>query len=108
MNGKVNNDMIKDIPSQNVFGVLATSFKPGTLVALIRLAGVDGVLNTYAQQMGFSLDDFSKATNGKMMLAVSDFKMKADSFNDKDDSGNEIGTGKFNKPDVKFIFSVGI
>jgi len=108
MNGKVNNDMIKDIPSQNVFAVLATSFKPGTLVALLKLAGVDGVLNTYAQQMGFSLDDFSKATNGNMMLALSDFKMNADSFNYKDDSGNEIGSGKFNKPNLNFIFSVGI
>ena len=108
MNGKVNNDMIKDIPSQNVFGVLATSFKPGTLVALIKLTGADGFINTYAQQMGFSLDDFSKATNGNMLLAFSDFKMKADSFNYKDDSGNEIGSGKFNKPDLNFIFSVGI
>lgn len=108
MSGKVNTDMIKDIPSQNVFAVLTTSFKPGMLEALIKLTGADGILNTYAQQMGFSLDDFSKATNGNMMLAFSDFKMKSDSFDYKDDSGNEIGTGKFNKPDLNFVFSVGI
>lgn len=108
MTGKINTDMIKDIPSQNVIAVLSANFKPGGIVELIKLTGADGIINTYAQQLGFTLDDFSKAGNGDVLLAVSDLKMKPDSFNYKDDLGNPLGSGKFIKPDFNYIFSIGI
>ena len=44
--------------------------------------------------LGFTLDDFSKATNGDWLLAFSDFKMNPDSL--------------LNKPGLNYIFSAGI
>ena len=75
---------------------------------LIKLTGADGIINTYAQQLGFSLDDFSKSGNGDVLLAISDLKMKQDSFDYKDDLGNPLGSGIYNKPDFNYIYSVGI
>ena len=103
----VNKDMIKNIPSQNVFGVLAFNFKPEGLKELIKLTGADGLLNTYAQQMGFNLDDISKATDGNWLLAFSDFKIEADSAKQNDDN-DEDGRLKPKIPGFNFIFSVGI
>ena len=93
MGSSINKDMIKNIPSQNVFGLLAINFKPEGFTELIKLTGADGIVNTYSQQMGFGLDDLSKAMNGDWLLAFSDFKMKGDSMG---------------KPDFNFIFSTGI
>jgi hypothetical protein len=103
----VNNEMIKNIPSQNVFAVLAFDFKPEGLKELIKLTGADGLVNTYAQQMGFNLDDISKATNGNWLLAFSDFKIGSDSVkrNDGMDDDNLL---KPKIPGFNFIFSVGI
>ncbi len=78
--GNINTDMIKTIPSQNVFGVLAMNFKPEGIKELIKLTGMDGFLNMYTGQMGFNLDDFVKANKGDITLAVTDFKMNKDSL----------------------------
>ena len=103
----VNNDMIKNIPSQNVFAVLAFNFKPEGLKELIKLTGADGLVNTYSQQMGFNLDDISKATNGNWLLAFSDFKIGTDSVKRNDDIDND-NLLKPKIPGFNFIFSVGI
>lgn len=93
MGNSINMDMIKNIPSQNVLGILAFNFRPEGITELIKLTGADGIVNSYAQQMGFTLDDFSKATNGDWLLAFSDFKMNPDSIS---------------KPDLNYVFSAGI
>ena len=108
MSGKINTDMIRNIPSQNVCAVLSANFKPEGIIELIKLTGADGIFNTYAQQMGFSLDDFSKSSNGDLMVAFTDFKIKSDSFNYKGNLGNDLGSVKFNKPDFHYIFSAGV
>ena len=101
----VNMDMIKNIPSQNVIGLLAMNFKPQGLTEMIKLTGADGLVNTYSQQMGFGLDDVSKATNGDLLLAFTDFKMKGDSgVNSNEQSMNFRNLS----PDFNYIFSVGI
>ena len=92
MGNSINGDMIKNVPSQNVDGLLAFNYKPEGIVELIKLTGADGIVNTYAQQMGFTLDDFSKATNGDYLLAFTDFKFK----------------DSLRRPDFNYIFSAGI
>jgi hypothetical protein len=91
MGKSINMDMVKNIPSQNVFGLLAFNFKPEGIVEMLKLTGADGIVNTYAQQMGFTLDDFSKSSNGNGVLAFTDFKINPDS-----------------KPDFNYLFSAGI
>jgi hypothetical protein len=101
MGKSINMNMVKNIPSQNVFGLLAFNFKPEGITEMIKLTGADGIVNTYAQQMGFTLDDFSKSSNGEGLFAITDFKISQDSsgFNSHD-----FGTlFPFN-----YIFSVGI
>ncbi len=105
MGPSINMGMIKNIPSQNVFGLLAFNFKPEGLVQLIKLIGADGLINSFSQKMGFGLDDISKATNGDFLLAFTDFKMNKSLFNSNDSGGN---LGNLNKPDFNYIFSLGV
>ncbi len=105
LSGKINTDMIKSIPSQNVFAVFSAAFKPQGLKELIQLSGTDGFINMYAGQMGFTLDDLVKAGNGDVLLAFTDFKMSSDSFNIMPDNST---SGKLLKPDFNYIFSTGI
>jgi hypothetical protein len=103
----INMNMIKSIPSQDVIGLLAFNFKPEGIKELIKLIGADGLLNTYSQQIGFNLDDISKATNGDFLLAFSDLKMPKKDFNNNDSSLDDAAE-PFNKPDFNYIFSLGI
>ena len=100
----VNADMIKNIPSQNLLGVFAMNFKPEGIKELIKLTGMDGFINMYAQQAGFSIDDFVKANKGDIMLALTDLSMQNISTNPGDSTANY----NFHKPDMNFIFSVAI
>lgn len=91
MGKSINMDMVKNIPSENVFGLLAFNFKPEGIVEMLKLTGADGIVNSYAQQMGFTLDDFSKSSNGDGVLAFTDLKIAADS-----------------RPDFNYLFSAGV
>ncbi len=104
--GNVNTNMIGNIPSQNIIGVLAMNYKPEAIKEFIKLLGMDGMLNNYTNEMGFNIDDFVKANNGDLLLAVTDLRMKSDSFNYQDDQGNNSSV--YSRPDVNYLFSVGI
>lgn len=104
----INADMLKSIPSQDVTGVLAMNFKPEGLKELIKLTGMDGMINGQVSQFGFTLDDFVKANKGDIMVAVTDFKMKKDSFSYKDENGNTTSSTTFSRPDANYLFSVSI
>jgi hypothetical protein len=104
--GSLNTDMIKTVPSQNVFGAMALNFKPEAIKELIKLTGMDGMLNNYSSQIGFNLDDFVKANKGDLLVAVTDLKMKKDSVSYND--GGESRYTAFTKPDMNFLFSVSI
>lgn len=95
MGSSINMDMVKKIPSQDVLGLLAFNFKPEGITELIKLTGADGIFNSYAQQLGFSLEDFSKATNGDWLVSMSDLKISKDS-------------GKINPDGFNLLFATGI
>ncbi len=92
MGNSVDMDMIKKIPSNNVLGLLAFNYKPEGITEMIKLTGIDGMINSYTQPMGFSLDDFSKATNGNWLLAFSDLDL----------------SDSMHHPDFNYIFAAGI
>jgi hypothetical protein len=100
--------MIKTIPSQNVFGVLAMNFKPEGIKELIKLTGMDGFLNMYTGQMGFNIDDFVKANKGDIMLAFTDFKMKTSTYEFKDELRDTTMSNVSTRPDLNILFSVAI
>ena len=105
--GKINTDMIKNIPSQNVNGLLALNFKPEGLKEILKLTGLDGFVNMFLSQEGITMDDFVKANKGDVMFAVTDFTMKRDSFNFKNEALKDTSY-MYDKPDVNFLFSVSI
>jgi hypothetical protein len=88
----VDMDMIKKIPSNNILGLLAVNFKPEGITEMIKLTGMDGMINSYTQPMGFNLDDFSKATDGNWLLALSDLDI----------------SDSMHHPDFNYVFATGI
>lgn len=105
--GTINTDMIKNIPSQNVDGLLALHFKPEGLKEIIKLTGMDGIINSYSAQQGITIDDFVKANKGDLLFAVTDFMMKKDSFNFKNPATQDENY-TYDKPDANYLFSVSI
>lgn len=89
---KINTDMVKRLPGNDVVAMVSLNFKPQGLLELVKLMGMDGVVNMGTARAGFNLDDFVKANGGDLFLAVTD--LKADS------------TGK--APDASILFSVSI
>ena len=51
----INTDMIKTIPSQDILGVLAINYKPEAIKELIKLIGMDGMLNSYSDKLDLLL-----------------------------------------------------
>ena len=105
--GSINTDMLKNIPSQDVVGVLAMHFNPEGLKELIKLSGMDGFADIFLAQQGISMDDFFKANKGDIMFAVSDLTMKKDSVHFTGING-KITSIATESPDAKFIFSAAI
>ncbi|MEJ7611779.1 MAG: DUF4836 family protein [Ferruginibacter sp.] len=64
--------MIKNIPSQNLAGMMIMNFKAEGIREIMKLLGVDGLLNMATANMGFTMDDIVKAGKGDMMFAVTD------------------------------------
>ncbi len=106
--GNINTDMLKSIPSQNVIGAGALNFKPEGIKELIKLTGMDGFLNMYTSQVGFTLDDFVKANKGDIMFAVTDLSLKTDSLPMASVTDSAKMPATFSIPQMNFLFSVAI
>jgi hypothetical protein len=74
--GKISADMINRIPSKNVVAVFAFKYQPQGFLDLLKLIGVDGMVNGFLGGEGYSTAEFAKATKGDVLLAVSDLKIK--------------------------------
>jgi len=99
--------MIKHIPSQNINGLLILHFKPEGISELVKLTGMDGVLNMGLSGKNVTLEDFVKANKGDVLFAVTDFIMKKDSMNlgGYEDKSNSF---TYEKPTASFLFSASI
>lgn len=103
----VNTDMIKNIPSQNLLGVLAVNFKPEGIREIIKLTGMDGFLNIFLSEQGLTLDDFVKANKGDIMFAVTDLIVKSKTFNFRNGEDRD-SSYTYNIPGANFLLSVSI
>ena len=88
----INPDMVKNIPSQNVVGIMAWSFKPEGIEELIKLTGMDGFVNMILSPQGISLDDIVKSTKGDILLSVTDLqtRKKVSDSTDKERLGADV------------------
>jgi hypothetical protein len=98
----INSDMIKNIPSQDITGLFALNFKPEGFKEMIKLTGMDGMINMFTAQQGFTLDDFVNANKGDILFSVSDLKIETP----VNDTSN--GMGAYPKPSATYLFATGI
>ncbi|MEP7141256.1 MAG: DUF4836 family protein [Ferruginibacter sp.] len=95
------------MPGKDVVGLMALNFKPEALSELIKMTGLDGMINIGLSKMGFTMDDFIKANKGDILIGISDLAIKPDttSFKFKDQQEN-VSISK--KPSFNFIFAASI
>ncbi|MEP7110278.1 MAG: DUF4836 family protein [Ferruginibacter sp.] len=105
--GKINEDLIRRMPGKDVVAIMALNFKPGAIRELIKMTGLDGLINLGVEKLGFSMDDFIKANKGDILFGLSDLVIKPDtaSFKFKDQEENMSIS---QKPNFNFIFSASI
>jgi Domain of unknown function (DUF4836) len=94
--------MIENYPSQNVNGVMAFSFKPELIPAMIKETGLDALLGLGLAQTGMGLDDFAKVFKGDFAVVFSDFAME------KKDMGKDAEMYRTEMPTAKLIFAAKI
>jgi len=105
--GKVNEDMIKRMPGKDVVAIMALNFKPEAIRDLIKLTGLDGLINMGVQKIGFSMDEFIKANKGDVFFGLSDLVLKPDTTGNKFKNDEQAVTMS-QKPSFNFVFSASI
>jgi hypothetical protein len=101
-------DMLNRIPSQNVVAVFAAKYPPEGFKDLIKLVGVDGFVNSFFSNVGYSTDEFVKATKGDVLLSVSDFNMNAQKATITGPNGETIPMETPDIPDAKILFATSV
>jgi hypothetical protein len=105
--GKISADVINRIPSQNVVAVFAVKYPPAGLKDIIKLVGVDGLVNSFLGENGYSVDEFIKANKGDLLLAFSDFQFSQREITIPNPDG-EPYTMKSSAPDFKVLFATSV
>lgn len=106
--GKVSEATINRIPSKNVVAVFAMKYPPAALKDLIKLAGVDGFVNSFLGNEGTSIDEFVKANKGDVLLSVSDFEIKPQELTITDEDGNPQTIKQDDMPSANVLFATSV
>lgn len=104
----IDEDMLKKIPAGEVAAVIAMNYPPEGLKDFITLLGVDGIVNAFLAEAGFSIQDFVKANKGDLLFAVSDFTVGQKEVSIPMGEGAEPYTYKTTQPDAKILFGTSI
>ncbi len=105
--GKVSEDMMKRMPGKDVVAIMALNFKPEAIRDLIKLTGLDGLINMGVQKIGFSMDEFIKANNGDVFFGLSDLVLKPDTSDNNSKNDGQVITMSQN-PSFNFVFAASI
>jgi len=105
--GKVTADMINRIPSKNVVAVFAFKYQPQGLLDLLKMMGVDGMVNSFLSSEGYSAAEFAKATKGDVLLSVSDFEIKHE-MTVPDPEGGQPQVIKNDMPHANILFATSV
>lgn len=102
-------DALSRIPSENIAGVFAWNYPPEGLKEFLKLAGLDGMINGFLGEIGYSIDEFVKANKGDLVVAVSDFEIKTEqvTYPSYEEGGAPYTYTKTN-PSAKVLFAVSI
>jgi hypothetical protein len=105
--GKISADMINRIPSKNVAAVFAFKYQPQGFMDLLKLMGVDGMVNGFLSSEGYSTAEFVKATKGDVLLAVSDFEIKHETTIPNPEGGAPLVI-KNDMPHANILFATSV
>ncbi len=104
--GSISEDMLKRLPAQKLPAVLALNFKPEGIREIVKLTGMDGLLNIGLMSAGFSMDDFINANKGDLLVALTKFEISNDSV--KYNLGDKEYAYPSRDPKMDFIFAASI
>jgi len=68
--------LVQRIPSDNVVGLLASNYKPEGIKELLKLGGLDGIVNSFLGDYQLTLDELVNASKGDFLVSVSDLGIK--------------------------------
>ncbi|WP_346317119.1 DUF4836 family protein [Chitinophaga sp. YIM B06452] len=98
---KVNMEMIENYPSDNILGFAVMNFDLRMVGEILKLVGMDGLVNMGLAEAQLTLDDVLKAFKGEIAIIGSDFTVKSQ-------PSAWDSTVTTEKPDVKFVFNMKV
>lgn len=72
----VNMSMIENYPSNEINGIMLASFNPEIFSGILKQLEVEGLVNSFLDKSGFSVQDIYKALKGDIAVIFSDLGMK--------------------------------
>jgi hypothetical protein len=106
-NKEVGSDLLSRLPEQNVLSAFTASFNPDVLKDIIKLTGLDGMVNGFLGKEGLTIDDFIKASKGDIAFALTGFSISQTPSSIKLNNGEVINYNK-EKTDFKFVFGASV
>ena len=105
--GKVNEPMLQRLPGKEIAAAFAINFKQDGLRELLKLLNLDGLMNVTFTTLEFNAEDFVKASNGDVVVSISDLAFKNDSaiISEKDATPFSFSE---QMPAYDFIFTTNI
>ncbi len=101
-------DVINRIPSKNVAMALVFNYPPAGLKELLKLIGVDGIVNGTLAKIDYSMDEFVKANKGDVVFAVSDLGIRTKEIPIPGYNGQPSTSYKSTTPDAKLLFATSV
>ncbi|HEX2534276.1 MAG TPA: DUF4836 family protein [Chitinophagaceae bacterium] len=102
--GSISADLLNRIPSDSIAGVLAMNCPPAALKDLLVLTGMDGMANMMFSRMNYTLDELLQASNGEVLVSVSDVRMEKKTETNPFTQTQQVTT----KPNMNFLFAASV
>lgn len=98
---------LRGIASNNMNLAFIMNYPPDGIKAFLTLLGVDGLVNNYMQEIGFSMDTFIQANGGNLFFTLSDFQVKKTTKTFEGFDGEPM-TYEDEEPGGKLLFGVEV
>ncbi|MDF2192995.1 DUF4836 family protein [Paraflavitalea sp. CAU 1676] len=102
-------ELLSRLPSENITGVFSWNYPPAGLKEFLRIGGLEGLVNGFLGKAGYSLDEFVKANKGDVLVAASDFELKAEQVTIPSyEEGGQPYTYTKTDPKVNVLFAASV
>lgn len=97
--------LINRLPAENIMVAFADNFQPEGTNDLLKLTGLDGIINLMLAKANLSLDDIIKANKGQMLFALNGIETKKISDTSFIEGNKKPMIYTHEQPDIKFLFA---